>query len=532
MTNLGRNWFETVLGLCCIVAAPSWAAEGALRGSITADGQPSAGAIVTATNNQSKIATSVFAAADGSYRIDELTLGDYIISVKVPGKVVAQSNARLGDGQAVRYDVALKNDPAFIKTLASSHWLELLPDGDMRREFILNCASCHEIPFNRIMLNGAPRSVSHWAAAIALMRSIDAYGLTPQDFNDADYAAWLAEHFTLESIATLKPDLPPSGDVLTARFTEYPVPQTPSLPHDLTIGPDGRIWVTAFYNNVVWALDPDTGETTSFPVNETPEVMGQVRALTFDSTGMLWVLLGGTQSVVRLNPNDGAIETFPVGMYPHSIEIDSTGKVWFNDYISNQERIGSLDPENGALSLYKVPSANLTDQQGLPLLYGLLVDKSDVVWGTMLAANKIFRFDTKDKTAKLFDMPAPNSGPRRPGIGPDGAIWIPEFNTGVVTRFDPKTEKFERHYLGSATLGIYDVAVDQNTGHVWAGSSLGSAMIRLDPETGNVATYPFPTEPGYPRHIAIDAKSGDIWTTLSSMPDAVPKIVRLQLSTK
>ncbi|MFT4560267.1 MAG: virginiamycin B lyase, partial [Gammaproteobacteria bacterium] len=322
----------------------------------------------------------------------------------------------------------------------------------------------------------------------------------------------------------------PSGAVLNARITEYPVPKTPSLPHDLAIGPDGRVWVTAFYNDVIWALDPASGETTPYPVNEKPEVMGQVRALSFDSDGMLWVLLGGTQSVVRLNPKDGAIETFAVGMYPHSIEVDSTGKLWFNDYISNQERIGSIDPVNGKLELFDMPSAGLTKEQGLPLLYGLQIDRDDIVWGTMLAANKIFRFNSKDKSAQLFDMPSPNSGPRRPGIAPDGSIWIPEFNTGTVTRFDPLSETFERHEFGLSSLGLYDVAVDQQSGHVWAAASLGSAMLRLDPKTGEQDVFPFPTEPGYPRHIAIDPNNGDVWTTLSSMPDAEPKIVRIELS--
>jgi virginiamycin B lyase len=529
MANLECKYRASVLIFCLTLSAPSWSTDGVIYGTITADGQPVRGAMVTAASTLSKITTTVFASADGNYRIDRLAVGDYVVSVKVPGKIVAPQDASINGGQPGRHDFAVLNDPAFIKNLASSHWLELLPDGDMRREFILNCASCHEIPHDRIMLNGAPRTTAEWAAAIALMRSIDVYGLTPPDFNDADYAAWLAKNLSAETIASLKPESPVSGDVLGARYTEYPVAQTPSLPHDLAIGPDGRVWVTAFYNNVIWALDPDSGETTSFAVNETPDVMGQVRALSFDSNGMLWVLLGGTQSVVRLNPNDGSIETFPVGMYPHSIEVDSTGKLWFNDYISDQERIGSIDPTSGELSLYKLPSANLTKQQGLPLLYGLLIDKSDVVWGTMLAANKIFRFDTNDKSAKLFDMPQSNSGPRRPGIGPDGSIWIPEFNTGFVTRFDPKTETFERHSFGSATIGIYDVAVDQRSGDVWAGASLGSAMIRLDAKTGKTVSYPFPTEPGYPRHIAIDPKSGDVWTTLSSMPDAEPKIVRLQL---
>ena len=529
MKCLGCNFAWLMLIVCSFFSASSLSNDGVLSGIVTSDGRPVPGAMVTAKHTPSEITTSVFAASDGSYRINQLAAGDYEVFVMISGQIVAPTNAGIKNGESIRRDFTTRADPNFIRKLASSNWLALLPDGDKRREFILNCASCHELPYDRIMLDGAPRTTTDWAAAIALMRSIDVYGLTPPDFNDAEYVAWLAENFSTHTIANLKPAVRPSGKALNARFTEYPVPLSPSLPHDLTIGPGGRVWVTAFYNNVIWSLDPDSGEITAFPVNEKADVMGQVRALKFDNNGMLWVLLGGTESVVRLDPNDGTIETFAVGMYPHSIDVDSTGRLWFNDYISDKERVGSIDPANGELSIYQVPSANLTKTQGLPLLYGLLIDRNDILWGTMLAANKIFRFDTADQSSKLFDMPMPNSGPRRPGIGPDGSVWIPEFNTGVLARFDPKTETFERHFLGSATLGIYDVAVDQRTGHVWAGASLGSAMIELDPGGGEITHYPFPTEPAYPRHIAIDPKSGDVWTTLSSMPDAEPKIVRLQL---
>ena len=328
----------------------------------------------------------------------------------------------------------------------------------------------------------------------------------------------------------LRPRPSPTGAALEARFTEYPVPQTPSLPHDLVVGPEGRVWVTAFYNNVLWALDPNSGAVESFPVNANPAVMGQVRALSFGPKGMLWTLLGGTESLVRLNPKDGSFETFPVGMYPHSIEIDSAGKIWFNDYLSASRRIGSMDPVSGEVKTVRIPGAPMEPGAGLPLLYGLQVDRGNVLWGTMLAANKIFRFDTASGATETFEMPAANSGPRRPGLAPDGSLWIPEFNTGMLTRFDPVTKHFDRHELGGSTLGPYDVAVDPGSGRVWAAAALGSALIRFDPASGRRDVFPFPTEPAYPRHIAIDSQTGNVWTTYSSMPDATPKIVRIELA--
>jgi len=147
----------------------------------------------------------------------------------------------------------------------------------------------------------------------------------------------------------------------------------------------------------------------------------------------------------------------------------------------------------------------------------------------MLAANKLFRFDTRSGQAHLFEMPESNSGPRRPAIGLDGVVWIPKFNTGFLTRFDPRAREFRRYDLGLSTLGPYDAAVDPRSGHVWVTAALGSALVRFDPATERLDTIPLPIEPAYSRHIAIDPRNGDVWTTYSSMPDAQPKIVRIEL---
>jgi len=526
---LARRYRLLAVFFCAAIASPALAASGAIAGKIVDNGVPVGGAKVTARALSSEIETTRFSCGDGTYAFDRLMPGSYEIEVKVPGKTAASRPRLIEDLSVAHADFQLLSDPDYTRSVPSAHWLSLLPEGEMKREFLLNCASCHEIGHSRVLRDGKPRTSADWLDAIAMMRAIDVYGLTPPDFDDGRYAEWLARYLDAAAIAGLRPAMLATGAALDARITEYPVPKTPSLPHDIAVGPNGRVWVTAFYNNVVWALDPATGKTQSYPVNDKPEVMGQVRALTFDRTGMLWVLLGGTESAVRLDPASGAIETFHVGMYPHSIEVDSKGRLWFNDYISPVERIGSIDPVSGGLDLFKIPSAGLTAAQGLPLLYGLQIDREDVVWGTMLAANKLFRFDSRSAEADLFDMPQPNSGPRRPGIGPDGAIWIPEFNTGMLTRFDPQTKVFTRHDLGMSTLGPYDVAVDQRSGEVWAAASLGSAMVRYDPATDRRETYPLPTEPAYPRHIAIDGATGDVWTTYSSMPDAEPKIVRIEV---
>ena len=504
-------------------------AENLVQGNVLNGLAPVQGAMVTAKSEKTSIEVTTFSDSLGSFEISGLQEGAYGITVKSVGKV-ASGHLDIGPNDSFKeLSLSLQDVEDSTSSVPSAAWLDLLPESKMKREFILNCASCHGISKDRIFIGENPRTSEQWLAAIKMMRGIDVYGLTPPDFDDELYAKWLSEHFSLSAMKTLKPFGNARGRALRARITEYPVPVSPCLPHDLVVGPEGRIWITAFYHDVVWALNPENGQYESFLVNEDEGVMGQVRALTFGPDEMLWVLLGGTESLVRLNPRDGSFKSFPLGMYPHSIEVDSKGKLWFNDYLSASKRFGSLNPLSGELEIFEVPGKFLAPKEGLPLLYGLEIDQKDVVWGTMLAANRLFRFDRSSKEISVFEMPEENTGPRRPGIGPDGSIWIPEFNTGTATRFDPTTEKFTRYSLGLSSLGLYDIAVDQRSGDVWAGSSLGSSLIRLDPATGAKDIYPFPTEPAYPRHIAIDPKNGDVWTTYSSMPDAVPKIVRIEL---
>ena len=176
-----------------------------------------------------------------------------------------------------------------------------------------------------------------------------------------------------------------------------------------------------------------------------------------------------------------------------------------------------------------MPPANRPAAEGIPLPYGLQVDKRNRLYSTQLAANTLVVYDTASGDAELYEMPVENSGPRRPGLAPDGSLWIPEFNTGHITRFDADSGSFERVSLGLPTMGAYDIEVDQNSGIVWTTGSLDSSLFRYDPETKRVDRIPFPTEPAYTRHLAIDPDNGDVWSAYSSLPAAMPRVVRVQI---
>ena len=496
-----------------------------VTGRVTDSGGNGLADFMVSAKSGAGIEVTVFTRSDGVYALTGLRVGEQTVTAKGPGWLSA-AQVVSGDGGAL--DFRLTPLPDAKQALSGAHWMGLLPDGDMKRAFMINCISCHEISHDRVTKDGAARDAAQWAEAIALMRSTEVYGLTPPDFDDAAYATWLAESLSTARVATITPPAPVSADVARARYTEYPVPAAFSLPHDLVVGPDRRIWVTGFFNDVAWAYQADSGAVQTYHVNAVPDVLAQVRALEFDGNGDLWILIGGTSSIVKLDIASGDYQTFDADMYANSLDLDSQGNIWVNDYFGKPERIGVVDASTGAVKTMTIPSANLSDENGLPLPYGLQVDDKDRLWVTMLTANTLVGYDTKTGDAKLYQMPTANSGPRRPGLGPDGILWIPEFAAGKLAKFDPETERFTEYDLGSSAAGPYDVEVDQKTGIVWVSGSNDSSIYRFDPATETFARYPWPTEPGFIRHIAVDEDTGDVWATYSSYPPGVPKLVRLQ----
>lgn len=503
---------------------------GRVSGTVEVSGTRAAGARVTLRHSDSGIATTMFTDRDGHYSVTLDHDGSYEISASWTTFATSPEPRQVASGPARALDLTLVPDPNFQQRVTSEQWLSLLPDGDMKREFLLNCTSCHEIAASRVLVDGKPRTVAQWDTAFALMRGIDQYKLLPADFVDANYTAWLAKHLDRDAAARLSPPVPENINALAQiRITEYPLPVPSELPHDLVVGPHGRIWITAFFSDVIWALDPATGAIDEYALRaDGAEGWGQARALVFAPDGTLWVVLGGTHELVALDPVSRAFETVNIGMYAHSLVLDSQGRVWFNDYFAETERIGVYDPATQAVRHLNIPSAGLTKAQGLPLPYGLQIDSAGRLYSTQMAGNTLVMYDTNTAAAELITMPVSNAGPRRPAIGANDIVWVPEWNTGYLSGYDPATKTFKRYRIGSSALGAYDAEFDPRSGQVWITGALGSSMIAFDPVDESTLEIPLPTNPAYTRHLAVDPHTGDLWSAYSSLPAAQPKVVRIE----
>ena len=180
---------------------------------------------------------------------------------------------------------------------------------------------------------------------------------------------------------------------------------------------------------------------------------------------------------------------------PWSAHPDKDGKFWI-PYYGKANKIGRLDPATGKIDEFPVPyTGTAAIQSAVPAADGS-------VWLTEQGANRLGRWDPKTQQVTEYQDDL-----RKHTIGIDnknGVVW----STGGLTRFDPKTEKFEPIKSVPTSYGI---SVDKD-GNVWFAEMISTGKIgRVDAKTLEVKKWPLPTVNGKPRRIVLNEKDNTIW---------------------
>src|SRR5687768_17199718 len=112
----------------------------------------------------------------------------------------------------------------------SSAWLTLLPDGETKRKFILDCTGCHQFDEKIARIQGRPRSEAEWAAVVTRMLgyagATTGFPVIAADRDAKATAAWLVRHLNGE---VQRANPPPAA---RAEITEFLLPDPKDLPHD------------------------------------------------------------------------------------------------------------------------------------------------------------------------------------------------------------------------------------------------------------------------------------------------------------
>jgi streptogramin lyase len=412
-------------------------------------------------------------------------------------------------------------------------FLSLLPDGDEKRRFVVDCLGCHSLN-QRIVLDpqGSAWSQAAWKQStdkmLAFAGPTTSFPILPPDRASEATAAFVAPHLTDEKIAqACRSAAPPAAATIRYEVTEYDLPNPDDFPHDLMRDGRGRVLVTGMFSGAMYVLDP---ETARFDVVEIPVPHANPRALDVDATGDWWILCGFPMKVARYSVTAQSWTSYDIGMYPHSIRVDAKRRAWFNGHFTRDPlRFGYVDEETGETRTFEAPKTPMPPEQGSPIPYGLRVAPNGVVWMTELAGNRLVSYNPETGSTMAYTLPAPHSGPRRIDVDATGLVWVPEFAAGKLARFDPTTERFEEYDFPTRDSLPYCVRVDPRRGVVWISQCGTGSIARFDPATRSFAELELPTRRAFIRHLDVDPENGDVWAAYSHSPNFEVRVVRLRV---
>lgn len=515
---------------------PARAVEGRV---VDWEGEPRGGVFVTASPEGGGPERTVLTDLEGRFRFATLPPGEHWLRADATGWVASEPvritvATRAADGREERAELVLGPPSQLWDEAPSWTLLSQLPDGEEKRRFILDCTGCHPFDQQTVGVGARLKTRDEWRQRVAQMISFSgAESSFPimSPGREADRTAmWLSTHLGPEPMWTDLPDLEPLPEVdaeaVRSLLTEYEFPVPRDLPHDLMVDVDGRVVVTGMFSGRMYALDPESGE---YEVHQIPVPGGNPRALDIDGEGNWYVLLGDPRKLARRDRETGEWDSWELGMYPHSIQLDGEGRLWFNGHFSRDpERIGYVDVGTEEVATIDVPVEAMPDG-GRTIQYGLRVGPDGSVWTTQLAGGRLIRYEPDSDEFRLYDLPTPFSGPRRPDVDARGAIWIPEYANNRLARFDSESETFAEFELPIADALPYVVRVDRRRDLVWIGTAAADALIRFDPATERFTVFPLPTRGALIRHIDIDEETGDVWAAYGASPARRPnKVARLQ----
>ncbi len=196
-------------------------------------------------------------------------------------------------------------------------------------------------------------------------------------------------------------------------ITEFHVSNV-GVPQGITLGSDGNLWFTEFYDNVVGRITPQ-GKSTLFRLN----TVNSATYITNGPDGALWVTLlndvgGSTTNQIGRLTTGGKLTTFTVPQvsYIWDITTGPNGKLYFTDGAS---RVWSVTTK-GKFSAF--PFVDKTG--GYP--YQITPGPDGNLWFTD-RGHFIVKMTPSGKFTR-FQLPISNVSTDDIATGPDGNLWF------------------------------------------------------------------------------------------------------------
>jgi len=288
------------------------------------------------------------------------------------------------------------------------------------------------------------------------------------------------------------------------RVQEYAIPGGHRI-HDVWAdpAPDGPVWFSAQGSGHLGILDPKSGKVEFVPLGPGSSPHGVIA----DAHGAPWLTDGGQNAIVQVDPKTRAVRAWKLPEHTgytnlNTAIFDRRGVHWF----TGQSGIyGRLNPSTGDMQVFKAPKGRGP--------YGIHVTPDGVVYYASLAGSHIARIDGATGAATVIEPPTPHQGARRVWSDSKGNVWVAEWNSGNLSRYEPRSGKWSAWKAPGNAPQVYAVYVDE-TDKVWAAEWAGQVMLRFDPATEKFET--FRSSSAYANVRQIHGRKGEVWTPESS----------------
>jgi len=320
---------------------------------------------------------------------------------------------------------------------------------------------------------------------------------------------WQAILVCAGSVAILASGAVASGAIGSAEtraapaVREYPVPAG-SRPHDVAPARDGGVWYTAQGSGELGWLDPKTGATRHIALGSGSAPHGVI----VGPDGAPWITDGGLNAIVRVDPKTRRVRRFPLPASSgyanlNTAVFDRRGILWF----TGQSGIyGRLDPHVGKMRIFKAPKGTGP--------YGITATPAGDVYFASLAGSYLGRVHRTRWTVSVLQPPTADQGARRAWSDSGGRIWVSEWNAGKVAVYAPATGRWREWRLPGAAPMAYAVYVD-GTDTVWLSDFGSNALVRFDPKTEAFTRVPLPSPSAAVRQL--HGRPGELWGAESAV---------------
>jgi streptogramin lyase len=508
-----KHWLLVTVFAAAVVPSGFAQAAGKLTGQVTsAEEGAMEGVVVSAKKEGSTVAMSVVSDDKGSFSFPAAKLepGKYTLRIRAIGYELDEPKTVDVGEDGAPIAVKLKKARNLAAQLTSGEWMASFPGTPQQKNFMDRCTSCHT--YERIAKSAY--NADQWIAVLQRMASYapGSMGVAPQKRKEvrertvvdaerlrprAEYLASINLSNTPQWEYALKPLPRLKGRSTKVVITEYDLPRSTAMPHDVILDDQGIAWYTDFGHQFLGKLDPKTGKVTDYavPVLKPDYPTGMLDIELKD--GDLWLGLMLQGGIARFDRKAEKFTMLPLPkeinnpasqqamVMPMSSHVD--GKVWMNSV--------------GIPGVHRVDLATLKFETFAPFkdlprtaersVYGIKADSQNNLYFMDFSSEYIGRIDAKTGKFGFYKTPTPNSNPRRGYMDPQDRLWFAEYRANKLAVFDTKTEKFTEWDMPTAWSYPYDVIPDKN-GELWTAGMANDRVTRLDPKTGQAIEYQLP----------------------------------------